>query len=114
MVKGRKSWVVVVLALVLLVATSPATFGAVSFGLKVVGYSTSANVVYVTVANSAPTAQTGTVVVSAIVSGAQVSGSSSFTVAGGSTAVVPVVFSGSPSNIINCGATTDGPSPMVL
>src|SRR3990170_296925 len=82
MVKNRKLWVVVALALALGVATSPASFGAASFGLKVVGYATSANVVYVTVSNQAKTTQSGTVVVSAVVSGAQVTSSAPFTAAG--------------------------------
>ncbi len=114
MVKDRKLWVVVALALALLVATSPASFGAASFGLKVVGYTTSANVVYVTVANPTQATQSGTVVVSAVVNGMSTSGSAPFTAAARSTVVVPVVFSASPSGILHCGATTDDPSPMVL
>jgi len=113
MARDRKLWVVVALAVALLVATSPPSFGAVSFGLKVVGYTTSANVVYVTVANTASSTQTGTVSVSAVVNGVQVSGFASFAAAAGSTTVVPVSLAGSPSKIIGCGATTDGPSPMV-
>src|SRR3972149_5796105 len=112
MVKDRKLWVVVALALALGVATSPASFGAASFGLKVVGYATRANVVYVTVSNQAKTTQSGTVVVSAVVSGAQVTSSAPFTAAASSSTVVPVVFPSSPSDIIRCGASSDGSTPI--
>ena len=108
MAKDRKGWLALSIVLVVLLASGSASLGAVAFGLKTTGTTTSGNVVYVSVANPTSWAQSGTVTVSAVVNGATVTGMALTFVGAGKSEVVAVTLPAAPSKVISCGIVTEG------
>lgn len=105
MARDRKLWIVVALAVLAVVATSPVTFGAES-SVRVTVAGTSGSVVYATVSNTTNSDATGLVTVRGVVAGLPVTVSVPFAVPAGGTVVVPVVFAAVPARI-SCGVATD-------
>ncbi len=112
MMRLKKFCAVTVVALSVLVAFSPAALGAVTFGLRASGYTTSGTVVYVSVTNGDASTLSGTVAVTASVNGLSLTAFAPCTVPGGTTATVPVALPGAPSNVTSCGMSNDSPTPF--
>lgn len=111
--REKQLWVVVLLAVAALLVSSPSTFGA---GLRleapqVTGYSTSGNVVRVSVSNTGPLPQLCAVVVQAVVNGAPVVATTVVLAGAGRTTTVSVLLPSSPTEIIKVGAIQDGGEP---
>lgn len=107
-----KSWIPAAAALLLLLlATSPSTFGDDHQSLRVVGLEVKGTVVEVTVTNPSSDPQSATVAVEAVVNGEVVRGLTPVVLMGRATASVPVGFTSSVEKILRTGVHDD-PNPI--
>jgi len=105
-----RGWIPVAAGLLLiLLATSPPTFGESGDPpMAVAGHQVSGNVVQVTVTNPSSDPQTATVQIQVVVDGEVVHGFIPVTVMGGGTASVPVGFTSSVEEVQTLGITQGG------
>ena len=111
MIKDRKLWIAVAVAVATLVAAAPTAFGAEAFGPTATVASVSGNVVYVAVSNPGDTGVVAAASVRASVGGVPLTVSVPVAVPAGTTLVVPVSFPQPPGRIIGCGAVIEDVTP---